>query len=73
MSLKGHKNGGCSFKYSIGALSLKIPWCLQESPLPLQEVPKNGFFFFQFQAPPSFKQVALIYGVILALDFTSNR
>ena len=29
--------------------------------------------FFQFRAPRSLKQVALTYGVILALDFTSNR
>ena len=34
--------------------------------------PQKMVSLFQFRAPPSLKQAALFYGVILALDFTSN-
>ena len=49
-------------------------------PLELSPSSSHGVFknppkmasFFKFRAPPSLKQLALTYGVILALDFMSN-
>ena len=49
----------------------KLPWKLFFLQAPLQEVPKNGPLP-PISSSPSLKQIALTYGVILALDFTSN-
>ena len=43
MSLKAHKNGGCSFKSSIGALTLKLLWWLKKTfQILFKKSPKNG-------------------------------
>ena len=63
MSLNTHKNSGCGFESSIGALSFKLPWCVSKNLTPNSSLRSPKMVFFLLISNSSL----LTYGVILAL------